>query len=91
MDVSSKWPYHGHRDGWFRAHEAIRADMRDINEALNRTVIQLEGGEPLADWQTKNIKIYWPKFVGKVHHHHGESHMQQYSAAAHALPLDLTC
>jgi len=49
MAPSKAWPYAGSEDGWVKAHNALRADMKDLAAALKL----LAGAGSYNAWQVR--------------------------------------
>jgi len=49
MAPSKAWPYAGSEDGWVKAHDALRADMKDLAAALKL----LAGAGSYNAWQVR--------------------------------------
>ena len=53
MRANAVWPYDAQRDGWVMAHNALRADMADLEAALSALDGQLAAGKKLNAWQAR--------------------------------------
>lgn len=52
--------------GWYYAHEAIRADVRDMLAVLDRLATTASP----AKWELDSLLIVWGYVVDFIHHHH---------------------
>jgi hemerythrin-like domain-containing protein len=65
-DKEAQWKYPAISDGWFRIHNAIRAEMGKFRAILVRVSQQTE----IEDWQINALKTYWKGHSELVHSHH---------------------
>lgn len=64
------WPFSADEDGWVMAHNTIRKDMKDFEQALATVVQGMKQGAALEDWQASHIAKYFAVMYGFIHHHH---------------------
>lgn len=67
-DKTDKWSYPKIEDGWMHAHNSIRGEMCDIEEALNA----FEGNFPdgFTAWAIEALKKVWCNHEIHIHSHH---------------------
>ncbi|KAG1661600.1 hypothetical protein FOA52_000775 [Chlamydomonas sp. UWO 241] len=105
MATGPDWPHPGKMDGWFKSHQALRADMKDLAEALEAVAAGIcgassaddviagtGGGVPLEKWQVANLQKYWPIFYRSMvmHHDHEEKLFFPFLETKFKLPPKMT-
>jgi hypothetical protein len=70
IDCSSKWPYPLESDGWYRAHDALRADLAALDAMLDAFNRQLLAGTGISREQAAAATAFYNAFVKNLHHHH---------------------
>ena len=55
MAANGGWAHPAKDDGWVRAHDALRLDMKDFETALSVLAAQDSAGKPITAWQVR-----WP-------------------------------
>ena len=72
-DKESKWTYGSERDGWVHAHNAIRAELRVIEECFVAVQKQACSSPKLLQWQVASFqKIFDSHYLFVHEHHHNE-------------------
>lgn len=69
-DLTSTWPYPLESDGWYRAHDALRADLAALDAMLNAFQRQLLAGTLISHEQAAAATAFYNAFVKTLHHHH---------------------
>lgn len=67
-DKTDLWSHPMIEDGWMHAHNAIRGEMRDIEEALNAFEEKFPDG--FTAWATEVLKQVWFNHEIHIHSHH---------------------
>mmetsp|Transcript_13495 Transcript_13495/g.45720 ORF Transcript_13495/g.45720 Transcript_13495/m.45720 type:complete len:263 (+) Transcript_13495:63-851(+) len=81
------WPYEVEQSGWFKSHEAIRADLRDTLAVIAR----MRTAKALEDWEVPTLRRWWAHFDAFIreHHHLEEDRLFPLVATRAELPLRL--
>lgn len=69
-DFTSTWKHALEQDGWYRAHDALRADMAALQQMLDRFRGQLGAGMPVTRPQAAAAGRFLAAFLKFLHHHH---------------------
>ncbi|KAL4449492.1 hypothetical protein ABPG77_007136 [Micractinium sp. CCAP 211/92] len=69
-DLSSTWKHTLEQDGWYRAHDALRADFAALQQMLGCFAAQLGEGRPLTRPQATAAGRFFAAFLKFLHHHH---------------------
>ncbi|EFN53451.1 hypothetical protein CHLNCDRAFT_136704 [Chlorella variabilis] len=69
-DCTSLWTYPLESDGWFRAHNALRADMDALASMLQSFEQQLDAGTAISRSQAAAATRFVQCFLKFLHHHH---------------------
>ena len=64
-DKESKWPFPKEEDGWVKAHDTLRKDIKILIEAFEATAKR----GPIKQWEADTIKNVW-----NIHHTFIEEH-----------------
>lgn len=64
-DKESTWGYPAEKDGWVRAHNALRKEMADMIDSIRAAAKR----GPLQAWEVNCIQTFW-----EAHYEHIESH-----------------
>lgn len=64
----SKWNHRPDEDGWMYAHNSLRGEINDINEAFDIFPTNFPSGAPL--WAIEAIRHVWSHHEIHVHSHH---------------------
>ncbi|KAI3424132.1 hypothetical protein D9Q98_009492 [Chlorella vulgaris] len=70
VDCTSTWPYPVENDGWYRAHNALRADLEALDGMLRTFDDQLEAKKTLTRSQAAAATRFFNCFLKFLHHHH---------------------
>lgn len=70
IDYEATWYYPKEQDGWFHAHNALRADLTALQSMLDLFEAQLKGGIELSPVQRKTATRFLDCFLKFLHHHH---------------------
>ena len=65
-DKESKWPFPKEEDGWVKAHDTIRKDIKILIAAFEAT---LKRG-PIKQWEADTIKKLWNIHYNFIEEHH---------------------
>jgi hypothetical protein len=65
-DKESTWGHAAEDDGWYKAHNSIRGEIRSLGRALD-----VIGITPLQEWQLRSLKAYWTGHARHVYAHQG--------------------
>ena len=72
-DKECKWSYDKERDGWMHAHNAIRAELKVIEECFDAVNKQACSSPKLLQWQVASFQKIFDSHYQFVHeHHHNE-------------------
>lgn len=73
-DKESQWNHPAEHDGWVHAHNAIRGELRMIQEIFESLQKQAIPEDPLStklkDWQVKALQSIFQAHSQFIHHHH---------------------
>ncbi|GAB4815213.1 hypothetical protein N2152v2_002259 [Parachlorella kessleri] len=70
VDYEATWSYPKEQDGWFLAHNALRADLAALQAMLDNFDTQLKAGTKLEPAQQKAATRFLDSFLKFLHHHH---------------------
>ena len=70
-DKEALWNHPMEQDGWMHAHNALRGELLDFEEALAKTAKRTSGDtESLAPWEIAAIQRWWAGHEAHVLSHH---------------------
>ncbi|KAL4443863.1 hypothetical protein ABPG75_011600 [Micractinium tetrahymenae] len=69
-DYSSTWKHSLEEDGWYKAHEALRADFAAVTQMFANFSAQLAAGRAISRTQAEAADRYFKAFLAFFEHHH---------------------